>query len=96
MTTAWLDTSEIDEAKMSDRDEAYHALAEQTLRNKQVGGDHYKKHAIQPWDVIETYGLDFFVGNVIKYCLRQKDNRLQDLEKAMHYLEKAIELEKVK
>lgn len=60
-------------------------------RHRQVGGDHYKKHAIQPWDVIEDYELDFFEGNALKYLLRQKNNRLEDLQKAIHYLEKAVE-----
>lgn len=89
----WLDTSEINEAQMTDKDEAYYALAESQLRNKQVGGDHYKKHTIQPWDVIEAYGLDFWEGNALKYLLRQKGNRVEDLQKAIHYLEKVIERE---
>lgn len=59
---------------------------------RQVGGEHYQKK-IQPWDVIETYGLDYFEGNVLKYLLRRKVNRLEDLRKAAHYLEKVIERE---
>lgn len=58
---------------------------------KQVGGNHYSKHRIQPFDIIREYGLDFFEGNVIKYILRHKDkNGLEDLEKAKHYLEEMI------
>lgn len=56
----------------------------------QVGGDHYKKFKIQPWDIIDAYDLDFYEGNVIKYMLREKDNRLEDLKKARHYLDKII------
>ena len=59
--------------------------------NKQIGGDHYAKHKIQPWDIIDEYGLNYYEGNIIKYVLRHRDkNGLQDLQKASHYLEKLI------
>lgn len=64
-----------------------------SIRDRQVGGDHYKLHKVQPWDIIEEYGLDFFEGNALKYLLRKKDNRVEDLKKAVHYLEKCIERE---
>lgn len=56
----------------------------------QVGGDHYSKLTIQPWDVMrETLGHDAFCGflhgNVIKYVMRDK-NGVEDLKKAQHYL----------
>lgn len=57
---------------------------------KQVGGNHYVKHCIQPWDIIDEYNLDYYEGCVLKYLLRDKDNRKQDLEKAIHCLEKII------
>ena len=28
----------------------------------QVGGDHYKATRIQPWDIIDDHGLDFYEG----------------------------------
>ena len=61
---------------------------------RQVDGTHYLSKAIQPWDIIETYGLDFFEGNVLKYLLRRKPgvSRVTDLHKAQHYLSKCIEL----
>jgi len=59
--------------------------------DKQVGGSHYKKHSIQPWDIIDGYKLGFYEGNVLKYLLRDKGNKKEDLEKAVHYLEKIIE-----
>lgn len=63
----------------------------------QVGGDHYKTHGVQPWDIIEQYDLNFFAGNVVKYILRYKfKNGLEDLQKAEHYIKKLIELEKAK
>tara|TARA_R110002167_G_scaffold319391_2_gene525090 strand:+ start:1121 stop:1456 length:336 start_codon:yes stop_codon:yes gene_type:complete len=59
--------------------------------DRQVGGSHYKRHSIQPWDIIDEYGLGFYEGNVLKYLLRDKGNKREDLEKAVHYLEKIIE-----
>jgi len=61
------------------------------MSDKQIGGDHYAKHKIQPWDIIDEYGLNYYEGNIIKYVLRHRDkNGLQDLQKASHYLEKLI------
>lgn len=65
-------------------------------RDKQVGGNHYKEHAIQPWDIIIEYGLDYFEGNALKYLLRRKNNRFEDLSKAIHYLEQASHMVKQK
>jgi len=62
--------------------------------NKQVGGDHYTRCALQPWEIIERNGLGFFEGNVIKYVMRyQNKNGLQDLLKAKHYIEYLINRE---
>ena len=46
--------------------------------------------------VIEAWKLGFHLGNVLKYICRaeKKDNRIQNLEKALWYLERAIALEK--
>lgn len=65
---------------------------EAEARDSQVGGNHYAKHLIQPWDVIEQYGLNYWAGNVLKYVLRYTDkNGVEDLKKARHYLDKLIE-----
>lgn len=62
--------------------------------NKQIGGDHYSKHKIQPFDVIDEYDLNYYEGNVLKYLLRHKDkNGIEDLKKAAHYLDVLIEKE---
>lgn len=59
---------------------------------KQHGGDHYRKLKIQPIQYIEANGLGFHEGNVIKYITRWKDkNGVEDLRKAVHYLELLIE-----
>lgn len=63
----------------------------------QVGGAHYKVHAIQPWDAILDWGLGFLDGNVVKYMARwQYKDGLKDLYKARHYLDKMIEVEEAK
>jgi hypothetical protein len=60
-------------------------------KGKQVAGTHYQK-AIQPWDIISEWELDFWEGNVLKYLLRWKfKDGVQDLQKAKHYLEYLIE-----
>lgn len=60
----------------------------------QEGGDHYKKHAIQPVEFIHRNGLGFCEGNVIKYVCRWRDkNGVADLRKARHYLDMLIEME---
>lgn len=62
---------------------------------KQEGGTHYAKHeALQHWDVVAHFGLDYFQGQITKYVLRWKDKGgVQDLRKAAHFLEKYIELQ---
>lgn len=57
----------------------------------QIGGNHYKQ-GIQPWEYISANKLDYWEGNVIKYVTRHKQKaKLQDLEKAKHYLEHMIQ-----
>ncbi len=59
----------------------------------QVGGKHYKKLPIEPWDYIAANGLGFFEGNIIKYITRAaKTKNREDLLKAQHYLSKLLEL----
>jgi hypothetical protein len=61
------------------------------VMNKQVGGTHYKK-AIQPWDIINAWKLDYWRGNCVKYVLRAPyKNGREDIEKAIHYLEYLLE-----
>jgi len=53
---------------------------------------HYTVGGIETIDFIEAKGLDYNLGNVVKYVSRadQKGNKLQDLEKARWYLDRAI------
>jgi len=60
---------------------------------KQVGGTHYKKHAIQPIEYIEGNGLGYCEGAIIKYATRWKDKGgIEDLKKIIHYAELLIEI----
>jgi len=57
---------------------------------------HYKSDGgIEAIDVIEGFGLDFHLGNCVKYVLRagKKDSSktVEDLRKAVWYLNRAIE-----
>ena len=64
----------------------------------QVGGTHYKQFkGMEPWDVITGWGLGYLDGTALKYIARWKHkNGVQDLEKAIHFLQKAVEVEKMK
>ena len=53
---------------------------------------HYNKLRIEPWDFIQQNKLDFFEGNVVKYICRWKNKGgVDDLRKAITYIEKMIE-----
>ncbi len=66
--------------------------------DRQEGGDHYKALDVQPWDVIDTWPLEqrigFYRGNALKYVMRMgaKDEEATEIAKAMHYLEKLMEV----
>jgi hypothetical protein len=58
----------------------------------QEGGDHYKKHAIQPIEYAMANQLDACQANVVKYVTRYKDKGgIQDLKKARHYIDMLID-----
>jgi hypothetical protein len=62
------------------------------VKSGQVGGDHYQKAALQPWDIFLAWGLDPWTANVVKYILRfPHKNGLEDLQKAKHYVDFLIE-----
>ena len=70
-----------------------------TANNKQVGGTHYQTEgSMQHWDIVyEFLEGDYLLGNATKYIFRccKKGGRtkaIEDLQKAIHYLEKAIEV----
>lgn len=69
-----------------------------TARDIQIGGTHYKKSTVQPWDVVDTWPIDqqigFHRGNALKYVMRlgTKDENLREIRKAAHYLQKLVEV----
>ena len=66
-----------------------------SANDRQVGGDHYTRLTIQPWDAMQAWMTPeefrgFLKGNVIKYLARTKGPN--DLQKAHHYMEKLLEV----
>ena len=59
--------------------------------------EHYSNLPIEPWDFIQKNKLDFFEGNVVKYVCRWRNKGgIDDLRKAITYIEKIIEGENSK
>lgn len=59
---------------------------------RQVGGNHYQGMAPQPVEVFVRWAIPYCEANAIKYLIRWRDKGgIQDLEKAVHYCELAIE-----
>lgn len=69
-----------------------------SANNKQHGGNHYKKYGdLQPWDVVIAWELGYLEGTALKYIARWRDkNGVEDILKAIHFLEKLVEVEKQK
>jgi len=65
---------------------------------KQVGGQHYKKMGVEPWDVVDTWPIEqqigYYRGGALKYIMRMgtKDEQIQEIGKARHYMDKLIEV----
>lgn len=60
----------------------------------QPGGDHYRKHAIQPVEYIVANGIGFLPANIIKYATRYKDKGgAADIRKIIHYAQLILEFE---
>jgi hypothetical protein len=60
----------------------------------QVGGNHYKT-SYEHWDLVIKLKLGYLEGCTTKHVARwRKKNGMQDLQKAMHYLDKLIEVAK--
>ena len=59
------------------------------------GPTYYQRGAIDVWHFIRDQELNFHLGNAIKYICRAgyKDSKIQDLKKAIHYLENELEHE---
>lgn len=65
----------------------------------QIAGTHYVDMKTQPWDVIDSVfdhaqAKGFYRGNALKYIMRagSKGPAKEDYQKALHYLEKLIDI----
>ena len=68
-----------------------------SVNDIQHGGDHYKDVKFQPWDVVLDWNLGYLDGTALKYISRwKKKNGLEDIKKAIHFLEKLVEVEENK
>lgn len=54
--------------------------------------NHYNIGDIEVIDFIDSWSLNFNLGNVIKYVIRcnYKENKVEDLQKAIYYIEREI------
>ena len=59
------------------------------------GPTYYQRGSIDVWHFIRDQELNFHLGNAIKYICSAgyKDSKIQDLKKAIHYLENELEHE---
>ena len=60
------------------------------------GPSYYQRGSCDVWDFIRENGLNFHLGNAIKYIARaghKTKNKIEDIEKAIHYLENELEHE---
>ena len=57
------------------------------------GPQYYRRGSINVWDFIRDQELGFHLGNVVKYVCRAgyKNDDIEDLTKAIHYLSNEIE-----
>lgn len=70
-------------------------VEKQSALDVQVAGGHYKDLKIQPIEYIHANGIPFAEGSVIKYVTRWRaKGGIKDLEKARHFIDLLIELEK--
>lgn len=60
----------------------------------QIGGTHYTKLPIQPYEFCYKNKLDYLQSNIIKYVVRFRDkDGIKDLDKAIHTLQVLKEYE---
>ena len=97
----WCYPKQYKDYKMINEETTVKPLWKLKAASKQVGGEHYKNMAVQPWEVMESIMtkeefLGFLKGNIIKYTMRdgKKENTHEDAEKAKHYMAKLAEVQK--
>jgi hypothetical protein len=60
-----------------------------------AGPTYYKRGTVEVWDFIRDQQLNYHLGNAVKYISRAgfKDSKIDDLKKAIHYLQNELENE---
>lgn len=65
------------------------------MSNPKVHPLHYNDTDITPFDIIDDWNLDFYLGTTIKYIKRAgnkpNETAIDDLEKAIDYLKEKID-----
>lgn len=58
----------------------------------EIRPDYYKANGLEAFDVIDSFELNFNLGNAFKYIARagKKDDKVEDLKKAITYLNREI------
>jgi hypothetical protein len=74
---------------MQDFEQNKMTTTREDANSRQVGGDHYKTAGLQHWDL---FGPDYLIGYATKYMRWRKKGGVQDLEKAIHVVEKLREV----
>jgi len=70
----------------------------ESANDVQMGGDHYKRLGVEPWDVFDTWPIEQRIGayraNCTKYVMRldAKDTPLLNAQKLAHYAQKLVEV----
>jgi hypothetical protein len=73
---------------------SYLGSKQQGILSKQVGGNHYKGFAIQPAEFCHKNKIGYLEATAIKYLCRWRDkNGIEDLDKAIHFIEMLKEFE---
>jgi hypothetical protein len=79
-------------SRASDFEEPFY---KQLRDDSQVGGDHYTKYSISPYNFARINNLNPFQANVIKYAVRYLDKDTPD-EKIKDYCEMELKVLKMK
>jgi phosphoribosyl 1,2-cyclic phosphodiesterase len=70
----------------------HEAMRKASIHSSRISPEHYKQFEIEPFDFIHKNGLGFAEGNVIKYVCRWREkDGIEDLKKAIRYIELLIE-----
>jgi len=63
---------------------------------REIRPDYYQSAMGDIFDIADAYGLDFPLGNAVKYICRagkkDKDKEIEDLQKAVRCIQRAIDI----